>query len=115
MPREAFSPSLSCTTMSQGEEALGGFFLKDGVRSSEVKFAGTVASNFFFFLNTRPEQVSSSLEEVASLPSFAYDLQGLEQKGLGQKRQESRRRHQKGQEQPCVGGPLQLVASSSRH
>jgi len=74
--------------MSQGEEALGGFYLKEGAWSSETECDGAGTSAGLFLLKTRPEQVSSSSEVVPSLLPSASNLQGVEQKGLGQRWQQ---------------------------
>ena len=64
-------PPPSCITMSRRDELLGGFSLQEGVRSSEAESVGAVTSALRFLLKTRPEQVSSSLEAVASTVPFS--------------------------------------------
>ena len=76
------SPSVFVTTRSRGEEALGGFSRKEGAQPSETECAETVTSTPLFLLKTRPVQVSSSSEAVASTTPFCLRSAGVEAEGL---------------------------------
>jgi len=69
-------PPLSSTMSSRGEEALGGWSLKDGAWSSEAEWDGATTSAPFFLLKTRPMQVSSSSEAMASTAPFLPLIDG---------------------------------------
>jgi len=57
----------------KGEEALGGFSLKEGTQPSTP----------IFLLKTRPEQMSSSSEAVASTIPFCLRFAGAGAEGVG--------------------------------
>jgi len=54
----------------RGDEALGGFSPKEGAWPSEAEWDGATTSSPLFLLKTRPVQVPSSSEAVASTTPF---------------------------------------------